>query len=539
MPPELASIVSAVARFDDALGAAVGTLAKEREDFRKAYELARTELERLRRQLFGKKGERVDAAQVQLVFAALEKVLDAARAKAEAAAGLDAQLPPAPPSGRRRHPHGRRLPEDLDSLPEVRIEIPSPIIDASKVCIGEETSLKVEWRRGHFVRSIVVKPRYVTKATQEEAMTSGCSTKIIEPEPLPEIVAGGLLAPGAIAKLIVDKFWDHIPFNRQVQRWAREGVRIDRSTMGRYAKAFAAHGQPIVDAMENDARAHAHVIATDATGVLVQAPDQCRRGHFWVAIADRAHVFFRFTPKGDGNAAKSFLGGFKGRVQADASSVYDALFAERDGPEEVGCWSHARRNFHKCIGVDTPRAFIAIGFIDKLFEIERRIHDSPPGQRLAVRRAHSQIVLDHLYDWARTQEQTLDDDRSPLLRALGYLRRHRDALCRFVDDPQLRIDNNPSELALRHLVIGRKNWLFVGSDEGGRTTATIVSLLASAKLHRHEPWQYIRDLCRLLPIWPRHRALELCPRDWAATRAKLRDDQLEPSYGQVDIPPPA
>ena len=539
MPPELQSIVSAVARLDDALGVAVGTLANEREQFRKAYELARTELERLRRQLFGKKGEHVDPAQVQLVFAALAKALDEARTKAEAAAGPDAKLPPAPPSGRLRHAHGRRPPEDLASLPEVRIEIPSPIIDATSVRIGEETSTKIEWRRGHFVRSIVVKPRYVAKATEQEAMTTGSPTKIIEPAPLPEIIPGGMLAPGAIAKLVVDKYWDHIPFHRQEQRWAREGVRIDRATMGRYAKAFAAHAQPIVDAMEEDARAHAHVIATDATGVLVQARDQCKRGHFWVAIADRDHVFFRFTLKGDGKAVHSFLGGFKGRVQADAASVYDALFAEEDGPEEVGCWAHARRNFHKCIGVDTPRSFIAVGFIDKLFEIERRIRDEPPERRLAVRRAHSRVVLDHLYDWALAQEKVLDDDRSPLLRALGYLRRHRDALSRFVDDPQLRIDNNPSELALRHLVVGRKNWLFVGNDEGGRTTATIVSLLASAKMHRHEPWQYIRDLCRLLPVWPKHRALELCPRDWAITRAKLRDDQMEPSYGHIDIPAPS
>ena len=148
-------------------------------------------------------------------------------------------------------------------------------------------------------------------------------------------------------------------------------------------------------------------------------------------------------------------------------------------------------------------------------------------------------MLDHLHDWSLKQEAILDQDRSQIRRAFVYPRRHRQALERFVDDPKLRIDNNPSELALRHLVIGRKNWLFVGSDQGGETTATIVSLMASAKLHHLDPWQYTYEMCRLLPIWPKHRALELSPRDWIKTRARMNAAQLEPSFGHIDIPPPA
>lgn len=516
--------------------AAFRALAYDVDQYRKAYELARLELERLKRQLFGKKGERVDPAQLQLVFAAFQKVLDEARARSQDQAGEAAALPPAPPP-KRRSRHGRRAPEDLGELPEVRIELPDPTAGPDAVRIGEDISTKVEWQRGHFVRTVVVRPRHARPTTESEAMTTGARSTVIVADPVAEIVPRGMLGPGLIAKILVDKYCDHVPFHRQEDQMARQGVTVDRATMSRYAKAFADHARHIVDAMHGDAISHAHVIATDATGILVQAPEKCRRGHFWVAIADRDHVFFRYTPRATSEAVKSFLSGYTGHVQADAASVYDALFAE--GPStEVGCWSHARRHFHECIGVDSGRALMVIGFIDELFKIERRIRDAPPSQRLAVRKAHSRVVLDHLYAWSAEQERLLDEDRSPLRRAFGYLRRHREALCRFVEDPKLRIDNNPSELALRHLVLGRKNWLFVGSDTGGETTAIIVSLVASARLHQIEPWEYFRCLCRLLPSWPRHRALELSPRDWNKTRARLRDDQMEPSYGYIDIPPP-
>lgn len=538
-PPRFEPIAQRVCAVDPRLGAQVRAafdeLLHERDQFQKAYELARLELERLQRGLFGKKGERVDPAQLQLVFGAMAKLLDEARARAQEAAGKGAALPPAPPpKGRSRH--GRRPPSELSLLPEVRIELPDPTVGPDAVRIGEEVSRKVEWQRGHFVCSVLVRPRYARPTTESEAMASGAKSTVVVADPVAEIVPRGMLGPGLIAKILVDKYCDHVPFHRQEDQMARQGVTVDRATMSRYAKAFAAHAEHIVAAMQKDALAHAHVIATDATGILVQAPEKCRRGHFWVAIADRDHVFFRYTPRATTEAVRSFLGGYKGHIQADAASVYDALFAE--GPKEVGCWSHARRHFHECIGIDKGRAMMAVGFIDELFRIERRIQGAPPKQRLEVRKTHSRTVLEHLYAWAAEQERQLDEDRSPLRRAFGYLRRHREALCRFVEDPQLRIDNNPSELALRHLVLGRKNWLFVGSDTGGETTATIVSLIASARLHGIEPWEYFRCLCRLLPIWPRTRVLELSPRDWTKTRARLRDDQMEPSFGYVDIPPP-
>ena len=537
--PRFEPIAKRVATMDPRLGAQVrkafDELQHERDQLQKAYEMARLELERLKRSLFGKKGERVDPAQLQLVFGAMAKLLDEARARAQDTAGQDAVLPPAPPP-KPRHGHGRRPPSDLSLLPEVRIELDDPTVGPGAVRIGEDVSRKLEWQRGHFVCSVLVRPRYARPTTESEAMTSGAKSTVVTADPVAEIVPRGLLGPGLIAKILVDKYADHVPFHRQEEQMARQGVTVDRATMSRYAKAFASFAEHIVTAMHKDALARAHVIATDATGILVQAKDKCRRGHFWVAIADREHVFFRYTPRATTDAVRSFLGGYKGHVQADAASVYDALFAE--GPTEVGCWAHARRHFHECLGVDKARAMMAVGFIYELFRIERRIQNAPPKQRLEVRRAHSRTVLEHLYAWAEEQEKQLDADRSPLLRALGYLRRHREALCRFVEDPQLRIDNNPSELALRHLVLGRKNWLFVGSDTGGETTATIVSLIASARLHHVEPWEYFRCLCRLLPIWPVTRVLELSPRDWAKTRARLRDDQMEPSFGYIDIPPP-
>jgi hypothetical protein len=290
--------------------------------------------------------------------------------------------------------------------------------------------------------------------------------------------------------------------------------------------------------MACEARLSAAVIATDATGILVQHPEQCRRGHFFVLIADRDHVFYRYTPKHNGDAVRAFLGGFAGFVQADASSVYDALFASDDGPTEVGCWAHARRNFFHCIGSDKSRALVAIALIDKLFEADRFAGDVPPAQKLAIRKARAAPVHDELYRWVHEQlVPPLDADRTPIARALRYLVRHREALARFLDDGRVRLDNNPSELALRKLVVGRKNWLFVGSDEHAEVTATIVSLVASCRLHKLDPEPYMRDLARLLPIWPKARFIELAPKYWLATRARLDAAQLDARLGHITVPP--
>ena len=276
---------------------------------------------------------------------------------------------------------------------------------------------------------------------------------------------------------------------------------------------------PLVEAMWQDAFA-APYLCTDATGVLVQALKKCRNAHFFVVAAPERHVLFGYSPKHNKAAVDALLDGYRGYLVADAHAVYDHLFV--DGTIiEVGCWAHARRYFFKSLGTDPPRARAALERIGKLFAIERAMDGESPDKRLAVRRSDSSPVLDDFEKWCDA-ESLLVLDETPISKAIGYARNHRAALRRFLDDGRLPLHNNWSERELRREALGRGNWLFLGSDEGGEANAAFVSLLASCQLHDIEPSGYLRDLLCLLPGWKASKVIELSPLHWRETME--RDD---------------
>ena len=240
----------------------------------------------------------------------------------------------------------------------------------------------------------------------------------------------------------------------------------------------------------------------------------------WTVIAPGRHVLYAFSKSHDSDAVDALLKDYKGYLVADAHAVYDHLFL--DGSiVEVGCWAHARRYFFKALPSEPERARHALLLIQGLFRIEREISDSPPGKRRSTRRQQSQPIVDLFESWCDAEAARVLDE-TPLAKAFGYARNQRQALRRFLDDAQLPIHNNSSELALRREAIGRKNWLFLGADKhggvkSGATNALFVSLLASCQLHRIEPLGYLRDLFCLLPRWPHKRVLELAPVCWEKT----------------------
>jgi transposase len=509
----------------------VDGVVKERDTYRRAYEAALLELERLKRGLFGQKAEKVDAAQVALFFEPFRKVLEAVESEAG-----DGDSPPDPPPSKRK-PHGRRKLSDAN-LPEeiLRIE-PPPELRTGKL-LGVDVSYRIEYRRGGRVRVRMERARYTTEVSDEQSARTGSKTTVIIAELPPEMIPKCIAAPGMLAHVLALKFAYHVPFNRQEKMHSCEGFKIDRATMCRWAEGCHEKARLVVEAMRKEAIETAFVIGTDATGVLVQNPEQCKRGHFFVSIADRDHVFFDYRARHDSSAPKELFKGFQGYLQADASSVYDALFRERDGPTEVGCWSHARRNFFHAVRSDR-RSLIAIGFIGKLFEVDRGLGKLPTSERTHVRRMRAGPILDGLRKWKDTSLADSEiDPRSAFARALRYLDRHWIALTRFTEDARIRLDNNLSELELRHLVVGRKNWLFVGSDESAAATCTFVSLIASATLHGLDPEEYLRDLFRVLPQWPEDRVIELAPKYWSRTRERLDPKELDAILGWLTIPAP-
>ena len=243
--------------------------------------------------------------------------------------------------------------------------------------------------------------------------------------------------------------------------------------------------------------------------------------------------------------------GFEGYVQADAASVYDALFRPSgpDDPEddgrtriEVACWSHARRKYWEAAFAGERVAREALLRIGKIFELDQTFRAKKgrsPYKIKQLRQEHLAPLVDELLEFAAGQYDKVNDQRSSLRGALGYTVRQADALRAFLGDGRLRLDNNRSENALRRVVRIRDASLFAGSDEHAEAAGHILTVIATARLHGLDPEAYLRDLIRVLPSWPRDRYLELAPMNWNATRARLDPEQLEREAGVIDVPEPS
>jgi hypothetical protein len=317
-----------------------------------------------------------------------------------------------------------------------------------------------------------------------------------------------------LAETIVRRWCDHQPAHRQEAIYARDGLELARSTICGWHQALAVSALPLITAMKADAWLSPYV-CVDATGVLVQAPERCKNGHFWVLVAPEKHVLFEFSEKHDSAAVDRLLHGFRGYVVADAHSVYDHLYLAGQ-VIEVGCWFHARRYFFKSLESDPDRAKNALAFIAALFRIERSVADAPRKKKEAARDNKSRPIVRDFFAWCDAQKDLVLDE-SPIATAIGYALNQRKALERFLDDGRLPLSNNISERNLKREALGRKNWLFVGSDDGALANTVFVSLIASCQMHGVEPWAYLRDLFHLLPDWPNARVLELAPAYWKHT----------------------
>jgi hypothetical protein len=298
--------------------------------------------------------------------------------------------------------------------------------------------------------------------------------------------------------------------------YRRDGIELNRSTICTWHIELAQLVEPLLDAMHADALLQPYV-CVDATGVLVQAAEQCTCGHFWVLVAPPKHVLFLFSERHDGAAVDRLLPNYSGTVVADAHSVFDHIYGPTKATE-AACWSHTRKYFLDALSVDPVQVREPFQYIQALFVIERSINRAPPAERVRIRREQSRPIVEKFFEWcALNREQALEE--SPLYRAIVYATNQEDALRRFLDDQRLPMTNNISERMLRREAIGRKNWLFVGSVDGARANTAFVSLLASCAMHRIEPWAYLRDLFCLLPGWSTKRLLELAPASWQTTLA--------------------
>lgn len=343
-----------------------------------------------------------------------------------------------------------------------------------------------------------------------------CTVKMADkpPQPIEKSTAGASL----LAQVIVAKWADHQPLHRQEKMFARHGIDISRKTMGGWLAQSAELLAPLYQFMKKELL-ESKVIGTDDTSVKVldRKLPFARNGRIWPYVGDKHHplIVYDYTAtRGRAGPAK-FLENYRGYLQADAYSVYDAFFKRTRGMTEVGCWMHARRYFFKALESDEARMGRALHLIARLYAVEERARVLELGtrQRFALRQRVSKKLLQRLHRYLLALKEDVLP-KSPAGAAVRYALNQWDALTRFLEDGELEIDNGATERANRDIAIGRNNWTFFGSDEGGRTAAVLRSFIATCKRCDVEPWAWFQDVLARISTHSITRMSDLLPHNW-------------------------
>ena len=474
------------------------------------------QIAKLRHARFGNSSERTSVLLDQLELQLGELVERRAQeTAAQEIAALKAQASGKAPPRHRSNPVRRPLP---DHLPRERVVLPSP--QACPCCggrlrkLGEDVTETLErvparWKVVQYVR---------------EKMTCRSCEAITQPPAPSHPIARGRAGPQLLAEILSGKYGAHLPLSRESELFAREGIELDISTMADWVGAAAASLMPLRDAIEKHVHA-AERLHVDDTTVPVLARNKCRTGRLWAHVRDDrpfggeaapAAVFY-YSPTREGKYPEQQLAAYTGICQADAYSGFNGLFAagRQPGPViEAACWSHSRRKFFELARLrKMPVAIEAVLRIDELFAIEREINGQPPAVRLAVRRERSKPLIENFEAWLRAARKKLSS-KGPLAKAIDYTFNHWKAFTRFLDNGRICLSNNAAERAVRGIAVGRRNWTFCGSDEGGRRAAVMYTLIETAKLNGADPKAWLADVLARIADHPAHRLHELLPWNW-------------------------
>lgn len=473
----------------------------------------------LQRERSGRRSEKLDPAQLSLMLQLCEEAVEEDPE--------DEPVDDDPQDGEvidesekvRRRPRRRRrakeLPRDV-----IHHELPAEErkcsgCGAEMQHIGDDTSEILELVPAQFRVQEHHRAKYACPRCKETVKTAPGPAKLIEK---------GLPGPGLLAHVVQSKYEDAIPLQRLRKIYHRGGVDLSVSTLCDWVEAVAEEVRPLVDRLWVKAF-ESHCLQADGTGLKVldrDDPEHIRRGTIWCMVGDRRYVVFRFAPTGSGEDGPwQFLAGRRGYIQADASNVFDRLFnGERAQAIEVGCMAHARRKYHALADTD-PRVAYPLELIGKLYRVEHLAdrRGLSPEERKVLRQERSTSILERLRRWI-TKTAAAEPPESALHKACAYSLNHWVALTRFLEDGQLGPDNNFCELQIRSVAVGRKSFLFAGSDAGAERAAILYSLLRTAAVQGVDTYAYLIDVLEKLAAgWPQSRIDELLPEHWAATRA--------------------
>jgi len=494
--------------------AQIEEIIRKNESLQRQLTTLQHQMEQMLRRLYGRKSEQLNPNQMMFDSLIL-KSLEQNAQQAPPVAGIPVQPGVVKPRKASEH-HGRvPIPEHLE-----RVEILLDVPEEQKVCpetgeplkvITVEISEKLEYRPGKLIVNVYKRPQY---ALHESADSFGG----VIAAPMPDHPIAKCKADvGLISHLIVSKFADHLPLYRQDDIFEREGVSIPRATQSSWLMQVYENVKPLGDALRQ-AIFESDVLFTDDTPIPLQVKGdgKLKKARLWVYVRGGTGpplTAYDFSVDRSKKRPLDFLDGYRGYVHADAYSGYDELF-RKEGIFEVGCWAHARRKFDEAATSRPKEATDILARIARLYhEVETPCADMMPEERCRFRQEHAPPLLAGIFEkLEELRRQTIPTE--PLRKAIDYALNQRKALCRYLEDGRLRPDNNLAENAMRPVAVGRKNWLFVGSERGGRAAALFMGLVKSCKDCEINLWEYFDDMLRRIMSHPVTRLRELLPDQW-------------------------
>jgi len=469
-------------------------------------------VQKLRRMHFGPRSEKLqpDIGQLELRLEDLEMNAASvvpASALAVAASGNAARRPA-------RKPLPAELPREIETIAPAQEKCPD--CGGQLRPFGEDVSEVLEYVPARFKVIRTVRPK----------LSCACCSRVVQEPASHRPIEKGLAGPGLLAHVLVAKYADHLPLYRQSEIFARSGVDLDRSTMADWVGAASRTLQPLVEALNGYVLAAEKVHGDDVpVPVLEPGQGKTKTGRLWTYVRDDRPagnesppaVWFAYSPDRKGEHPARHLKNYRGILQADGYAGFNRLY-ETGAIVEAACWAHVRRKFFELHESHaSPVAKEALERIAQLYGIEKEIRGRLPEERREVRQASSRPLLEAMHLWLKTTMSKLSR-KSELAKAIFYALERWSALARFVEDGRIEMDNNAAERALRAVAVGRKNYLFAGSDAGGERAAAIYSLLGTAKLNGIDPEAYMTEVIRRIADHPINRIAELLP--WSLIPAR-------------------
>ena len=497
------------------LAASQQLLAETRQalaDARRENTLLRQKLDALARRFFGKQSEQLNEAQLELLLQGL--------GESRVAVPVPSPAAKASPAPRRPNPQSQRL-RTPNNLEVVQVVIEPEVVTAQPQAyknIGQEVSRLLDYQPGKFFWRETVRPKYVR--VDERALPP-----VMASAP-PRVAEHCLAAPGLLAQLLASKYCDHQPFYRLENiYYQRHGVFISRQQMVQWTEPCVRLLRGIAKLLKAQMRTSGYV-QVDETPVRYQAPElvgRCGQGYLWTALVPGECVVYEWHASRAAKCLDAFLGeDYSGKLQCDGYSAYPAFAKTKTNIELFGCWAHLRRGFFAAKEQAPVVAGWILNQIGALYGWEEQLRQTRagPAARQALRTSHHRMVVARL-PRVLTRLQSRYLPQSPMGQAIGYALNQWPTMVRFLEHGEVEIDNNKVENAIRPTALGKKNWLFFGSEEAGERSAVMYTLMENCKMHGVEPIAYLKDVLERLPITTNKQVDQLTPLNWKKSRQQV------------------